>query len=403
MLSARTDLLSRREFIALIALMTSLIALAIDAMLPALPQMGEEFAVAAVNDRQLIISYLFFGTAIGTFIYGPWSDSMGRKTPVYVGVLLFCAGTLVCLFAENYNMLLAGRVLQGIGVAGPRIVSIAIVRDLYSGREMAKIMSMVMVVFIMVPALAPMLGQFILLLGSWRLIFIVLLILALLILLWFGVRQVETLAPENRQAFSMLALKNSVMTVLRNPVALGYTLASTMIFGAFIGYLSSAQQILQELYQLGDNFPYYFAVIALFIGASSFVNAQLVIQHGMRTLSSLALAGMCVCSMVFLLVAFYYDGVPALHYFLLYIAVTFFCVGILFGNFNAMALEPDELGKIAGVAAAVVGSISTLFAIPLGAIIGGYYNESVIPLVLGFTVLGLMAALIMHQTEKRRL
>lgn len=402
MQNAQSDLLSRREFIALIALMTSLIALAIDAMLPALPQMGEEFAVTAVNDRQLIISYLFFGTAIGTFIYGPWSDAKGRKVPVYAGILLFCAGTLVCLFAESYNVLLAGRVLQGIGVAGPRIVSIAIVRDLYSGREMAKIMSMVMVVFIMVPALAPMLGQFVLLLGSWRLIFIVLLLLALLVLLWFGVRQVETLRPENRQIFSFRGLKNSVMTVLGHPIALGYTLASTMIFGAFIGYLSSAQQILQELYQLGDNFPYYFAVIALFIGASSYVNAQLVIRHGMLKLSSLALAGLCVSSTIFLLVAYIADGVPALYYFLIYIAITFFCVGILFGNFNAMALEPDELGKIAGVAAAVVGSISTLLAIPLGATIGGYYNETVIPLILGFTVLGLVAALIVYQTEKRR-
>lgn len=400
--SSRTDLLSHREFIALIAFMTSLIALAIDAMLPALPQMGEEFAVAAVNDRQLILSYLFFGTAIGTFIYGPWSDSVGRKKPVYAGIILFCVGTVVCLFAENYHVLLAGRVLQGIGVAGPRIVSIAIVRDLYSGREMAKIMSMIMMVFIMVPALAPMLGQFILLVGSWRLIFIMFLLLSLLIMLWFGIRQVETLVPENRQVFSLNVLKQSMITVLRNPIAVGYTVASTFIFGAFMGYLSSAQQILQELYQLGDKFPYYFAVIALFIGASSYVNAKLVIKHGMRKLSSLALVGICVFSALFLVLAYSADGVPTLNYFLIYLAITFFCVGILFGNFNTMALEPEELGKIAGAAAAVVGSISTVLAIPIGATIGGYYNETVIPLVLGFTVLGLLAALAMYLTEKRR-
>ncbi|MCB1755390.1 MAG: multidrug effflux MFS transporter [Gammaproteobacteria bacterium] len=384
------------------ATMTSLVALSIDAMLPALPQMGQDLGVANENDRQLVVSVLFLGLAIGTFVYGPVSDTTGRKKPIYVGILLFIAGTLICMFASDFNVMLFGRLLQGIGAAGPRIVSIALIRDIYAGRAMAKIMSLVMVVFILVPALAPLLGQAVMLLGGWRAIFVMFLLLALLILVWFGLRQTETLTREKRKPFALKSIGHAVLVVIKNPIALGYTLSSGFVFGAFIGYLSSSQQILQELYELGERFPVFFAVIALFLGLASYVNSTLVMKFGMRNLSRLALGGICVFSSGFLIYALVSGGQPPLWSLMVYLGATFFCVGMLFGNFNALALEPQELGEIAGVASAVVGSLSTLIALVLGGLIGKFYDGSVIPLVSGFAVLGLITALTMMLAEKRR-
>ena len=382
--------------------MTSLVALSIDAMLPALPEMAQQLGVADENDRQLVISFLFLGLAFGTFVYGPVSDSVGRKKPIYAGILLFIAGTLICTFAGNYDMMLFGRLLQGAGAAGPRIVSIALIRDLYAGRAMAQIMSMVMVVFILVPALAPLLGQGMMMIGGWRAIFVMFLLLALLILVWFGLRQAETLVPKKRSIFSLTKVGLAVISVVKNPVALGYTLASGFVFGAFIGYLNSSQQILQELYDLGDRFPVYFAAIALFIGLASYANSKLVMEFGMRSLSWMALTGICVLSGAYLVYAVVSGGQPPLLSLMIYLGANFFCVGVLFGNFNALALEPEELGEIAGVASAVVGSISTLIALLLGGLIGRLYDGSVIPLVGGFVLLGLITAVTMFISEKKR-
>ncbi len=390
------------EFIALIATMTSLVALSIDAMLPALPDIALDLGVAHENDRQDVISYLFLGLAVGTLIYGPVSDSIGRKRPIYAGIALFLLGTVICLTASDFNSLLAGRILQGLGVAGPRIVSIALVRDLYSGRAMAKVMSLVMAVFILVPALAPLVGQGVMLLGGWRAVFVLFLLLAIVVLIWFALRQDETLQPENRRPLSVRNIVSAMVHVVKNPVALGYTLSAGLVFGAFVGYLASAQQILQELYGLGNQFPLYFAMIALVIGCSSLVNSSLVMRLGMRQLSWAALGGVCMFSTLFLFVSLNAQGVPALWEFLLYLSLTFFCVGILFGNFNALALEPEELGPIAGVASAVVGSLSTLISVPLGGVIAGLFDQSVNPLVAGFAILGGASAGVMYFTERKR-
>ncbi len=384
------------------AAMTSLVALSIDAVLPALPDIASHLGVLQSNQRQLVITYLFLGLAVGTLVYGPVSDSFGRKRPVYFGFALFAAGTLISLFANSFSMMLFGRVLQGIGIAGPRIVSNAIVRDMYRGRDMARVMSLVMVVFILVPALAPIIGQAVMKLGGWQAIFVLFLILTIIVVIWFGVRQPETLDSEHRKPLSFFNIVANAAIVLRNPVAMGYTISSGLILGAFIGYLNSAQQILQELYNLGDRFPLYFASIALFIGFSSYINSRLVIRFGMRYLSGLAIGAICLMSVTYILYTVTYDGVPPLETLLLYLGLTFFCVGILFGNFNALALEPKEFGRIAGVAAAVVGSLSTLIAVPLGGMIGHLYNETVFPLLIGFTLLGVSTVIVMTMAEKYR-
>ena len=388
------------EFVVLMALLISLVALSIDAMLPALSEIGGELGAQRGNDSQLVVSCLFLGLAAGQLVYGPLSDSIGRKPAIYGGLVLFVIGCLLSIASWNFSAMLAGRFLQGLGAAGPRIVTIALVRDRYEGRAMARIMSLVMAVFIIVPAVAPALGQGVLLFAHWRMIFVVLLLLAVVAFVWFGLRQEETLAASRRRPLSLGGIMEGVRETLAERCALGYTIAAGLIFGAFVGYLNSAQQIFQELFALGQLFPLYFAALALAIGCASYLNARLVMQHGMRPLSWRALQALSGVSLAYFGVATALAGQPPLWTLMAWGMAAFFCMGILFGNFNAMAME--QLGHIAGVAAAVVGSLTTVISLVLGTWIGQSYDGTVLPLVGGFASLGIASLLVMHWTERGR-
>ena len=369
------------------ALSMSMVALAIDAMLPALSQIAGDLNVAEENDRQLVITVLFIGLAIGQIFYGPLSDSFGRRGPIFFGFALFIAGSLMAATAESYSVLLAGRFLQGLGAAGPRIITVAIIRDGAAGREMARVMSLVMMVFILVPAIAPAIGQLILLISEWRMIFLAFVLQSILTLVWFHFRQAETLLPANRRPFSLKTIWLAVIEILRTREAVVYTLSAGMIFGAFIGFLNSSQQILQELYGLGAKFPFYFAVLALTIGISSWLNSRLVTRLGMRALCKVALWFIGLISAIFLLVCI--NSQPSLLFAMLYLMASFFGTGILFGNLNSLAMEP--LGHIAGLASSLIGSVTTLVSLILGYIIGGLYNHTLIPMVAGFGLLSLVS------------
>ncbi len=388
------------EFVALMALMTSLVAMSTDAMLPALPQIGETLGVVRENDNQLVVSLLFLGLAVGQIFYGPLSDSTGRRPVVYIGFGLFILGCILALFAVNFPMLLVGRVLQGLGAAGPRIVTMAIVRDQYEGRTMARVMSFVSAVFILVPVIAPLFGQAVLLVADWRAIFGAFLVMALIGWFWFSLRQPETLPPSRRAPFSLVRIGRVIGQILANRIAWGYTLAAGLVSGAFIGYLNSAQQIFQGQYGLGRLFPFYFASLALAIGGASFVNGRLVMRYGMRRLSLVAGLSLSGLSLVFWAVAFALAGQPPLWALTVYMLLAFFCVGILFGNLNALAMEP--LGHVAGVGAAVVGSLSTLVSLALGMLVGQSYNGTVLPLVAGFAILSIATVGVMRWSEARR-
>ena len=388
------------EFVALMALMMSLVAMSTDVMLPALSEIGADLGAQSNNANQLVVTLLFLGLGVGQFFYGPLSDSIGRKPAIYLGYAVFIVGTLLSIVAVNFPMMLAGRFLQGMGVAGPRSVTLALVRDQYEGRAMAQVMSFIMVVFILVPIIAPMFGQVILLVGNWRLIFAALLTLGVVSLVWFALRQPETLLAARRVPLSATRIGRGLRQVFGNHVALGYTLMAGLILGAFQGYLSSAQQIFQFQYGLGMLFPLIFAVNALALGLASFTNGRLVMRYGMRALARLALLTLCALSVGFVGIAWVSGGQPPLWLFMGYLLLTFFCVGILFGNMNAMAMEP--LGHIAGLGAAIVGSVSTLLATPLGMTIGQAYNGTVTPLVAGFAVLGLGALALMFWADGAR-
>jgi DHA1 family bicyclomycin/chloramphenicol resistance-like MFS transporter len=385
------------EFIILIAMIISLVALSIDAMLPALPEIAADLGVRQINDSQYVISIFFAGMALGQIFFGPLSDSIGRRPAIMAGFAVFALGCVLSIVATSFEQMLVGRLLQGLGASGPRIVSIALVRDQYKGREMARIMSFVMTVFILVPVFAPAVGQLILTLANWQWIFVMFLILALVDVAWFWKRQPETLAREKRIEFSFAQLLLDVKAILRIRAALGYTLTMGFIFGAFIGYLSSSQQIFQLQYQLFNLFPLYFGILACAIGFASLTNARLVMRYGMRRLSKYALQVICFLSFSFFLFALYYAGHPNLYFLMLYLLTVFFCFGILFGNLNALAMEP--LGHIAGLGSALVGSLSTFISVAFGVMIANAYDNTVLPLVAGFAILGLAGLLTMRWTE----
>ena len=374
------------EFVPLIALLMSLVALAIDAMLPALPAIGRDLEAPRPNDVQFVITSLFLGLGLGQMLFGPLSDRIGRRAAIHAGLVLFMIGCLVSIFAPTFEMMIVGRVLQGIGVAGPRIVTVALVRDQYDGRQMARLMSFAMAVFILVPTVAPALGQVILWLGSWRAIFATFFAIAAIAFAWFALRQPETLPAERRRPFSVRAIGQAVGETLRIRAALGYTLATGFVFAPFVAYLSSAQQIFQEAYRTGALFPVYFGVLALAIGGASLVNGRLVVKHGMRRLSKAATVSIVLVSLVAWAGAFAFGGLPPLWLFMAYLLAVFLCIGLLFGNLNALAMEP--LGHIAGVGAAVVASLATFISVPLGALVGQSFDGTIYAQIGAFAVFG---------------
>jgi DHA1 family bicyclomycin/chloramphenicol resistance-like MFS transporter len=294
---------------------------------------------------------------------------------------------LLALLSQNFTMMLAGRLLQGIGVAGPRTITIALVRDRFEGREMARVMSLVTAVFIVAPIVAPTMGQVLLGLFGWRAIFVVYLAMGLVTSVWFGLRQEETLPAARRMPFSWARLATAARQVVTNRVTAGYTVASGFVFGAFLGYLTSAQQILQEQYALGAFFTVYFSALAIAIGGASLANARLVLRYGMRPLSRWALWGILIVSVVFLGVSNLSSGHPPLLLLMAYLMASFFGIGLLFGNLTTMAMQP--LGAIAGTGSAIVGATSMLISLTLGTAIGQSYNGTVTPLVGGFAILSL--------------
>lgn len=374
--------------------MMSLVAMAIDAMLPALGAIGADLGVVNENDTQLVVSAIFLGLAVAQLVFGPLADSWGRRPAVHLGFGLFLIGSAVSLFAPTFEVMLFGRFMQGIGAAGPKIVSVAIVRDQFKGPVMARIMSTIMAVFIVVPALAPAAGQAVLLFAEWRAIFGLLLAQGAVAWIWFALRQPETLPVANRMPLSVSRIGHAVLETCRNRVALGFTVAAGIVFGAFLGYLTSAQQIFQGQYGVGEAFPLYFGGLALVLGAASIVNAKMVVRVGMLAMSTRALGGLVLTSAMFSVAATILDGHPPLWFFMVFLSAAFFCIGMLFGNFNALAMEP--LGHIAGTAAAVIASLSTFISLGLASVIGRAFDGTVLPLVYGFLALSLIALAIVQ-------
>jgi MFS transporter, DHA1 family, multidrug resistance protein len=388
------------EFIALVAMLTALVAMSIDTMLPAVGLMASDLHAANPNDRQFIVLAFFAGMMLGTLIFGPVSDSVGRKPAIYAGLVFYIIGAVVCMFSTSFPILIAGRLIQGFGAASPRIVSMAMVRDGAKGAEMARIMSFVMSIFMLVPILAPSIGQLVLYVASWRYIFTGFIVAAIIGCVWLATRQVETLDKENRLPFSAGKLAASATQVISNPVSFGYTVAVGFIFSAFTAYLGTCQQIFADQYNQGDYFALWFGGLAVGIAISMILNGKYVVSVGMRKLSKWALWGFVIDWGVMLLLCLIFNGHPPLPLLGIILFISFFTSGMIFGNYNAMAMEP--MGHIAGMAAAVSGALSSLIAVILGGLAGRYYDGTMFPLTLAFVLFGIGALVFSEWAERGR-
>lgn len=391
--------IGRREFIALAAALMSINALAIDIMLPGLQEIGSSLGVENENHRQYIISAYFAGMAVALLPYGPASDRFGRRGPMLFGLGVYVLAALAAAFVTSFEALLAMRFLQGVGAAATRVIAVSMVRDRFGGRQMAETMSLIFMVFMVIPVIAPSIGQLMLLIGNWHFIFICMAAIGILITLWALFRMPESLNPDERRPFTLASIGQGFAVVLTNRFSLFYTLASTAIFGCLFAFINSAQQIYVGIYGLGVWFPVLFAVVAGFMALSSYLNARLVVRYGMRKLSHTALTGFLIVSIIWLVWSMF-DTVPLVPFVVLF-ALAMFQFGWIGSNFNSIAMEP--MGHVAGSASSVQGFIQTLGGGVIGALIGQAYDNTTTPLAWGFVILASIALGLVAIAEKGRL
>jgi DHA1 family bicyclomycin/chloramphenicol resistance-like MFS transporter len=376
------------EFIALMASLMSIVALAIDALLPAIAEIGISINSLDPTDNQLLIVMIFLGLGFGQLFFGPLSDSYGRKPVVYIGFVLFAFASILCVLAPSLEWMVVGRILQGIGLSAPRTVSISIIRDTYTGDYMAKIMSFVTAFFILIPVVAPAIGKVILETMGWEAIFYMQLFFALVVGIWFWKRQVETLRPEYKVPFSLSIFIKGTKEIFKYTETVACTMVSGFITGSFLVYLSSAQHVFEDQYNLKDSFPYIFAGLALSIGLSTFLNGTLVVRFGMRKLALYALMLFTLVALTYA-VLFFGKPNPDLPILLLFLSSLFFSLGFVWGNMRAIAMQP--IGHIAGIGAAITGFISTILSIPISLYVGSFVQETVWPLFVGLGTCGFLS------------
>jgi MFS transporter, DHA1 family, multidrug resistance protein len=390
---------SKTEFIALCAGLMGINALAIDITLPILPHIGEALNVMVENDRQLVISAYLFGFGIAQLFFGPICDRFGRRWPTIIGVGIYVAAALAAIFMPTFTSLLAVRLLQGLGAAATRIALQAAIRDRYDGRDMAQVMSLVFMVFLVVPVIAPTVGQLLYLTGHWQAVFMFMGFFALVIGLWSYLRFDETLHPEYRRPISVAAISSGYMTVLKNRFALAYAIAGTCMIGALLSFINTAQQIYVDIYGLGDLFPLAFAAVAGLMSVSSFLNSRAVGRFGMRRLSHGALLAFIGLSGVWFLLAW----LELLSFWLFFglFASIMFMFGWCSSNMNSLSLEP--LGNLAGTASSVFGFLQTAGGAVIGGLIGHTFQGDVLPIAAGFFFLGLICLVCVLVAEKGKL
>jgi DHA1 family bicyclomycin/chloramphenicol resistance-like MFS transporter len=384
---------SEFEFIVIMAALMSLVSLAIDALLPAMSDIGVTIGITDATNNQLLITMIFLGLGFGQLISGPLSDSYGRKPVIYVGFIVFSLASLICIFSTNLEMMIVGRILQGIGLSAPRTISIAMIRDRFSGNYMAKVMSFVVVIFILVPVVAPALGKIMLDSYGWKSIFYSQLLFGFIVMLWLWKRQPETLKLENKRAFEFKLLKEGLKEFLKHKNSVIFTLFSGCVTGSFMVYLSASQVIFEQQYNLKEEFPFIFAGLALGIGVATFLNGTFVVKLGMLKLVSIFAIVFTLIPLVYILLYAGEDN-PSIYVLVAFFGLQFFAIAFLFGNSRALAMEP--IGHIAGIGAAINGFVSTIMAVPIATFIGSFINTTALPLFIGFFACGVLALLLIQ-------
>lgn len=391
--------LSRLELVALLAMLSATVAYSIDAMLPVLPDISAELVSRGTNDAQLVIGAFILGMGLGTFFTGPLSDAYGRKPIAVGGAAIYTLAAISAAWAQSLEALLVARFVQGIGAAGPRVMAVAIVRDLFRGRAMAQIMSYVIFVFTLVPILAPSIGWAIAWAFGWRAVFYSFAVFSLLSIVWLVIRQPETLAPEAQRPFRPGKLLDGTREVLTNRHVIVAMIVQTLIFAILFASLMSSQQVFDEVLGAGDSFPLWFGLMGLLASFANLINARIVVRLGMREVVRRALLVHGVLTLVFL-VAQITDLLPAGWVFpvaFLWMTANFYLAGFGIGNMNALALEP--MGHMAGLAASIITALATIGSAVLAAPIGLAFNGTMVPLSLGVLVLGALGFALLHLIE----
>ncbi|NPD15661.1 multidrug effflux MFS transporter [Xinfangfangia sp. D13-10-4-6] len=392
--------LGQVEFIALIAMLFATIALSIDAMLPAITEIGQLLSPEAPNRAMLIIGAFFLGMGLGTFVSGPLSDAWGRKTVMMIGGAIYSIASLVCYFAGSLEVLIAARVVQGIGAAGPRTVSLAMVRDMYSGREMARIMSFAMMIFMVAPAIAPLMGQAIIHLADWHAIFLAFVIFSVISLLWLGLRQPETLPLADRIPLNIPRLMASTKDLFSHRIVVVTIVIQALVMAVLVSQLSSIAPVFEKHFGRGTEFPLWFALAAVFSALGSLANARLVMTVGMRRVVTVTFAVVLTIS-VLVLISLLWIKLPLgadFALFMIWLTSLFCMMSLTMGNLNALAMEP--VGHIAGFAASIMAGVSTVLAVVLSLPVTQSFTDSHLPLVAGSVVFLGLALALMRLTKR---
>lgn len=387
------------EFVTLIAALMALTALGIDSMLPALPAIGAALDVAEPNSRQFVITSFLIGFSVAQLAYGPLADRFGRRPVLIFGLVASAITNLVAAVSGSFTLLLIARFASGAAVAAGRVVTVALVRDCYSGRAMARVMSLAFIFFMAAPVLAPSFGELVLAFASWRWIFGGIAIVTAIILAWFVLRMPETLPESERQPLQPSRILAGYRIVLRDRYAVGYTIAAALLSGGLFGFVGSIQQIMEVTFERPRLLTVVFACVASTMAAGSFFNSRIVMRFGTRLISHAALVGLVAVAGVHLAVTL--ADVESLVSFIVLQAMMMACFGLATSNFSAMAME--NMGAIAGTASSLQGFVSMLVGAVLGAIIGQSFDGTTVPLYGGFLALGLIALLVVFRTEHGRL
>lgn len=388
-----------RQFVAMIAALMATNALAIDSMLPALPEIGEALGIVSPNDRQWVITSYLLGFGLAQIIYGTLADRFGRRPVLLTGLAIYAVGSLAATFAASFDAMMVARVVQGIGAAATRVLAVSIVRDTFSGRQMARVMSLAFIVFLAVPIPAPSIGQVIILFAPWRWIFALLGLFGIAVALWVARKLPETLHADDRTPIALGPILNAFRICLTTRQSVGYMLALTFVIGSLFGFITAAQQMFEVVFKASGLFTTIFAVIAGFMALASFLNSRIVERFGMRRVSHTALVGYIAATLAHGAMALV--GHETLLVFTLFQCVTMFFFGLMASNFGAMAMDP--LGHVAGTASSVQGFVSTVGGALIGFGIGQQFDGTALPVVLGFGACGLAALAMVLVAERGRL
>lgn len=368
------------EFIAIIASMMALAALSTDALLPGLSEIGNSIGTSGPQTNQLLITTLVLGMGVGQIISGTISDSLGRKPVVYIGYFIFFISSLICIYSTNLELMITGRLLQGIGLSAPRTISISIIRDKYAGNHMARIMSFITAIFILVPIIAPTFGKVMLENFGWESIFYSQILFGLIAVAWFGLRQPETLETKYRKKLTLSLLLNGFLYFWNQKTSVLLTIVVGVITAPMLAYISASQHIFEVQYNLKEIYPYIFSGIAIGIGISTYLNGLIVMKYGMVKVAQSALISIIILAALYSI--FYINKNPPISILITLLGLILFAIGFIIGNINAIAMQP--LGQIAGIGAAIIGFFSTIITVVLSIIIGLYINTLASPICISF-------------------